>query len=80
MQLLHFIVSADAIHFMHRDIKMKNVFVVQSHNLELARLAAGDFGAAQRGEEKVRHRVMTGDFMFMDSSWASGESRPWPLI
>ncbi|CAM9827660.1 unnamed protein product [Ascophyllum nodosum] len=50
-QLLQFIVSADAINLLHRDIKTKNMFVVQTHSLELARLAVGNFGAAQRGEE-----------------------------
>ncbi|CAM9571173.1 unnamed protein product [Ascophyllum nodosum] len=50
-QLLQFIVSADAINLLHRDIKMKNMFVVQAHSLENARLAVGDFGAAQRGVE-----------------------------
>ena len=53
-QLLQFIVSADAINLLHRDIKMKNMFVVQAHSLENARLAVGDFGAAQRGVETVR--------------------------
>lgn len=55
MQLLQFIISADTINLLHRDIKMKNMFVVQSYNLELVRLAVGDFGAAQRGEEMVRY-------------------------
>lgn len=55
MQLLQFIISADTINLLHRDIKMKNMFVVQSYNLELVRLAVGDFGAAQRGEEMVRN-------------------------
>lgn len=32
---------------------MQNVFVTQAHNLELARLAIGDFGAAQEGVETV---------------------------
>jgi len=54
LQLLQFIVSADAINLLHRDIRMKSMFVVQSHSLELARLAVGEFGDAQRGEERVR--------------------------
>ena len=57
IQLLKFIVSPDAINLLHRDIQMKNMFVVQSHSLELARLAVGDFGAAQRGEERVRNMI-----------------------
>ncbi|CAM9827730.1 unnamed protein product [Ascophyllum nodosum] len=57
-QLLQFIVSADAINLMHRDIKTKNMFVVQTHSLELARLAVGDFGAAQRGEETEGGNVL----------------------
>jgi len=57
LQLLQFIVSADAINLLHRQIKMGNMFVVQSHSLELARLAVGNFGAAQRGEEMVRYAV-----------------------
>ena len=57
MQLLHFIVSADAINLLHRHIKMENMFVTQSHSLELARLAVGNFGAAQRGGERVRYAV-----------------------
>ena len=54
LQLLQFIVSADAINLLHRDIKMKNIFVVQSHSFKLVRLAVGNFRAAQRGEEGVR--------------------------
>lgn len=57
-QLLKFIVSADAINLLHRDIKMKNMFVVHSQSLELARLAVGDFGAAQRGEETAAGSVV----------------------
>lgn len=38
---------------MHRDLKMHNVFVTQAHDLELAGLAVGDFGAAQEGFETV---------------------------
>lgn len=54
-QLLQFIVSADEINFVHMDIKMTNMFVVQSQNLEMAKLAVGDFGSSQRGEEQVRN-------------------------
>ena len=57
MQLLQFIISADAINLHHRHIKMENMFVTQSHSLELARLAVGNFGASQRGEEMVRYAV-----------------------
>lgn len=45
--------SGNYIHLMHRDIKSSNVFVTQAHNLEVAALAVGDFGAAQEGEENV---------------------------
>lgn len=38
---------------MHRDLKMSNVFVAQAHDLDLAELAVGDFGAAQEGLETV---------------------------
>ena len=55
LQLLRFIVSSYAINLLHRSIQMKNMFVVQSHSLELVRLAVGDFGAAQQGEERVRN-------------------------
>lgn len=32
---------------------MHNVFVTQAHDLDLAELAVGDFGAAQEGLETV---------------------------
>lgn len=38
---------------MHRDLKVANIFVTQAHNLEVARLAVGDFGAAQEGDLTV---------------------------
>ena len=45
--------SGDSINLMHKDIKMQNMFVVNAHNLEMATLAVGDFGAAQRGVPTV---------------------------
>ena len=53
IQLLHFIVSAYGINILHMDINMNNIFVVQNHSLELVKLAVGNFGCAQRGEERV---------------------------
>eukprot|EP00903_Cladosiphon_okamuranus_P008033 g7749.t1 len=49
-QLLRFIVEGDSVNIMHKDIKMGNVFVANTHDPESATLAVGDFGAAQRGE------------------------------
>lgn len=54
VQLLRFIVAGDTVNIMHKDIKMDNVFVVNTHDTESATLAVGDFGAAQRGEPTVR--------------------------
>ncbi|CAM9571594.1 unnamed protein product, partial [Ascophyllum nodosum] len=69
-QLLQFIVSADDINLLHRDIKMKNMYVVQAESLEHARLAVGDFGAAQRGEETEEGNVVyrTGVFTWNHTS------------
>lgn len=54
VQLLRFIVSGDLVNLMHKDIKLDNIFVVNTHDTESATLAVGDFGAAQRGESTVR--------------------------
>lgn len=55
-QLLRFVVSGNQINLMHKDLKIANIFVTQAHNLELARLAVGDFGAAQEGDLSVSFR------------------------
>lgn len=52
-QLLRFIVDGDSVNIMHKDIKMGNVFVVDTHDTESVTLAVGDFGAAQQGEPMV---------------------------
>lgn len=52
-QLLRFVMAGNYMHLMHRDVKIQNIFVKQAHNLELAELAVGDFGAAQEGQENV---------------------------
>lgn len=38
---------------MHKDLKMDNIYAVNTNDLELVDLAIGDFGGAQKGEEKV---------------------------
>ena len=54
-QLLQFIVSADASNRLQRNIRMKNMFAVQRHSLELAKLAVGNFRVTQLREE--RHAI-----------------------
>lgn len=66
LQLLRFIVSGDSVNFMHKDIKMGNVFVVNTHDTESATLAVGDFGAAQQGEPMVGlHNIRRYDFCYL---------------
>lgn len=55
-KLLRFIVAADAVNLMHKDIKLENIFVSNAHNLELAGLAVGDFGGAQNGIAMVSQK------------------------
>lgn len=52
-QLLRFIVSANNVNLMHKDMKIENLFVRHAENPEIAELAVGDFGATQRGEVTV---------------------------
>ena len=53
-QLLQFIVSADASNRLQRNIRMKNMFAVQRHSLELAKLAVRNFRVTQLRVEIVR--------------------------
>lgn len=54
LQMLHFIVLADGIDLINRHIKIENMFVTQSHSLELTRLAVGNVGAAQLWKQTAR--------------------------
>lgn len=44
--------------FMHKDLKMDNIYAKHTHDLELVHLAIGDFGGAQKGQEKVSGRSL----------------------
>lgn len=43
---------------MHKDMKIENLFVRNAESIQVAELAVGDFGAAQKGKLTVsgRHR------------------------
>ncbi|CAM9261297.1 unnamed protein product, partial [Sphacelaria rigidula] len=57
-QLLRFIIAGDERNFMHKDLKMDNIYVRNTHDLDLVQLAVGDFGGAQRGESKEDGKVV----------------------
>lgn len=52
-QLLRFIVSGDAINFMHTDINMENIYIRCGENVRQVKLAVGNFSGAQNGELTV---------------------------
>lgn len=52
-QLLQFIVMANELGMMHKDIKMRNLYVRNAGNDQDAELMVGGFTAAQRAEFDV---------------------------